>query len=96
MRQGIEPASSWTLVRFVSAEPRWELPIFNFTSNSKVYKVEKMKIPLLSHPMELSYFPLSTSELLTSFNSLVCILLDLLLYVYKHKRYIVEVTGIFF
>ena len=25
-RPGIEPASSWILVRFVSAEPRWELP----------------------------------------------------------------------
>ena len=26
MRPGIIPASSWTLVRFVSAEPQWELP----------------------------------------------------------------------
>ena len=25
-RPGIEPASSWMLVRFVSAEPQWELP----------------------------------------------------------------------
>ena len=25
-RPGIEPASSWILVSFVSAEPRWELP----------------------------------------------------------------------
>jgi len=26
VRPGIEPASSWVLVRFVTAEPRWELP----------------------------------------------------------------------
>ena len=26
-RPGIEPASSWILVRFVSAEPQWELLI---------------------------------------------------------------------
>ena len=25
---GIEPASSWILVRFISTEPRWELPRF--------------------------------------------------------------------
>ena len=27
MRTGIESASSWILDRFVSAEPRWELPV---------------------------------------------------------------------
>ena len=27
---GIEPVSSWILVRFVSSEPRQELPSFNF------------------------------------------------------------------
>ena len=26
MRPGIEPESSWILVRFVTIEPRWELP----------------------------------------------------------------------
>ena len=26
VRPGIEPASSWILVEFVTAEPRWELP----------------------------------------------------------------------
>ena len=26
-RPGMEPASSWTLVRFITAEPQWELPI---------------------------------------------------------------------
>ena len=27
-RPGIEPVPSWMLVRFISADPRWELPIF--------------------------------------------------------------------
>ena len=26
----MEPASSWILVRFVSAEPRWEFHVFSF------------------------------------------------------------------
>ena len=26
-RPGIEPAISWTLVRFITADPLWELPI---------------------------------------------------------------------
>ena len=30
-RPGIQPASSWTLVRFVSAVPQWELPIYTFS-----------------------------------------------------------------
>ena len=28
VRPGIEPMSSWTLVRFISTETQWELPIF--------------------------------------------------------------------
>ena len=32
-RPGIEPASSWILVRFVTAEPRWELFILFFFFN---------------------------------------------------------------
>ena len=27
---GIEPTSSWILVRFITAEPRWELPVIHF------------------------------------------------------------------
>ena len=30
--KGIEPASSWTLVRFFTAEPRWELQDGHFGS----------------------------------------------------------------
>ena len=30
VRPGIEPASSWILVGFISAEPQWELLICNF------------------------------------------------------------------
>ena len=29
-RPGIEPASSWILVRFISTAPQWELPASNF------------------------------------------------------------------
>ena len=32
-RPGIEPASSWMLLRFVSVEPQQELPSFNFLIN---------------------------------------------------------------
>ena len=28
VRPGIEPASSWILVGFISAEPQWEFPLF--------------------------------------------------------------------
>ena len=31
VRPGIKPASSWTLVGFVTADPLWELPIFLFS-----------------------------------------------------------------
>ena len=31
-RPGIKPASSWTLVRFISTEPQWELPKYLFIS----------------------------------------------------------------
>ena len=33
-RPGIEPASSWMLVKFLSAEPRWELPHHSLNSKS--------------------------------------------------------------
>ena len=33
MRPGIEPWSSWILVRFVTPEPQWELPHFFFKLN---------------------------------------------------------------
>ena len=35
MRPGIEPTCSWILVRFVSTEPQWELPILVLISQSK-------------------------------------------------------------
>ena len=37
MRPGIEPVSSWILIRFVSAEPRWDLLLrFLNTGQDKV------------------------------------------------------------
>ena len=41
-RPEMEPASSWMLVRFVSAEPRWELPEFFF------FFFFKQRIPTVS------------------------------------------------
>ena len=36
-RSGIEPTSSWILVRFVMAEPRWELPQIYFKIRCRVH-----------------------------------------------------------
>ena len=45
MRPGIEPASSWILVRFVSTEPQWDLPMnFSFI-DMKAIKLTKKKEP---------------------------------------------------
>ena len=55
-----------------------------------------MKLPLLSHRVELSLFPLSTSELLTSLNRSVSIFSDLLLHVYKHKDVLLRLLVFFF
>ena len=39
VRPGIEPATSWFLVRFVSAEPRWELWFMN------LFKADSLPLP---------------------------------------------------
>ena len=43
VRPGIKPASSWMLVKFVSAEPRWELP------SQILYMICKIKKFFLNH-----------------------------------------------
>jgi len=35
-RPGIKPTSSWIRVRFITAEPRWELPILHFKLNPQL------------------------------------------------------------
>ena len=45
VRPGIEPASSWILVRFVTTEPQWDLPMnFSFI-DMKAIKLTKKKEP---------------------------------------------------
>lgn len=58
--------------------------IFKIIQVIPKYMKLKMKFPLLSCPMELSFSSLPNSELLTSLTSLVSILPDLLLHAYKH------------
>ena len=40
--QGIKPKTSWILVRFISAAPQWEIPIFIFFNLFKFsfFKIE--------------------------------------------------------
>ena len=41
VRPGLEPTSSWILVRFVSAAPQWELLFFLFFFFFKLYKPKR-------------------------------------------------------
>ena len=58
-RSEIEPVSSWMLVRFVSTEPRWELPHLEFLPgevilqkwrlNKSFFPPDKLKLREFSH-----------------------------------------------
>ena len=50
VKLGIEPTSSWILVKFASAVPQWELPIFSH--NHKYSTIRKHK---LHHMLNTKY-----------------------------------------
>ena len=63
MRPGIEPTSSWILVRFITAEPQQELPrivLLNLSSTPGSEECRKSTCPLLHFPVTLRRATAST------------------------------------
>ena len=47
VRPGIEPVSSWILVRFISTVPQWELPyVLSTKQKKKVQVIQKVTLPV--------------------------------------------------
>ena len=63
-RPGIEPTSSWMLVRFVSTEPWQELPYCSLLNNRKIFRSRMRK--WTTWPIVIIFFFLPSRTLLLS------------------------------
>ena len=73
VRPGIEPVSSWILVRFVSALPQWKLPIWIFLifctadiagNNISLLRRKKAQYPVLFKIWNFKYYTTQVAKLL--------------------------------
>ena len=53
-RPGIKPASLWILVRFITAQPQWELPKIHFLKNDSNISDTKQYLPFSVSPVSHS------------------------------------------